>query len=390
MVLTIRPEPGLPALEAAFGAKDGPRLRASNCPLGRGPGAPARALPSRGGHPDEVFGPATAGAEGNPFFVEQRIASLVETGALARSEAGGWRLDRSAPRELPEAIERLVRAHVDRLGSGARQAVVAALVLGPEPTLGEIGALADLGEGDEAAVYELCRAGLLVELRRLPQPPTASATPWCRRRSTRACSRNSAVTCTPGPPGPWSKLGGTAEEVAGQLGHRWEKVVDLGRRCLELARRVGNRRYELSLLVGRLLDLYRLGRWDDALAMAAEETRSVPRLAQQVVDLVPVHVARGETDRAAALLADLAEAATSENSQLKASYAWAHAGLLLAQGRPADALAVLEPVLALGPKLGLTSTHFKQVLVAALEACECRKCRPGVLNWDDSYRMPSV
>ena len=27
MVLTIRPEPGLPALEAAFGAKDGPRLR---------------------------------------------------------------------------------------------------------------------------------------------------------------------------------------------------------------------------------------------------------------------------------------------------------------------------------------------------------------------------
>ena len=98
----------------------------------------------------------------------------------------------------------------------------------------------------------------------------------------------------------------------------------------------------------------------------------------------------GETDRAAALLADLAEAATSENSQLKASYAWAHAGLLLAQGRPADALAVLEPVLALGPKLGLTSTHFKQVLVAALEACECRKCRPGVLNWDDSYRMPSV
>ena len=100
--------------------------------------------------------------------------------------------------------------------------------------------------------------------------------------------------------------------MAGQLGHRWEEVVDLGRRCLELARRVGNRRYELSLLVGRLLDLYRLGRWDDALAMAAEETRSVPHLAQQVVDLVPVHVVLGETDRAAALLADLAEAATSE------------------------------------------------------------------------------
>ena len=42
------------------------------------------------GAPDEVVDAVSEGAEGNPFFLEERLFSLLETGALVRGEGGGW------------------------------------------------------------------------------------------------------------------------------------------------------------------------------------------------------------------------------------------------------------------------------------------------------------
>ena len=74
------------------------------------------------------------------------------------------------PGKLPEAIERLVRARVDRLGPGPHDAIVAASVLGPEFALGTLGTVTDLDGELLPAVSDLCSAGLLVELRKLPEP----------------------------------------------------------------------------------------------------------------------------------------------------------------------------------------------------------------------------
>ena len=50
----------------------------------------------------------------------------------------------------------------------------------------------------------------------------------------------------------------------------WPEAVETLERGLALARRVGHRRWEVSFLAGSVGSLGRLGRWDEALARAAE------------------------------------------------------------------------------------------------------------------------
>ena len=72
-----------------------------------------------------------AGVEGNPLFLEERLSSLVETGALVKDETA-WRLSGTAGTEVPEVLERLIRSRVDRLRPGPREVITSASVLGRE------------------------------------------------------------------------------------------------------------------------------------------------------------------------------------------------------------------------------------------------------------------
>lgn len=173
LVLTRRPkpDPGVSALEAALGAAPGLRLRRLElAPLPESAERDlTRALLGEGA-PEEVVDAVREGAEGNPLFLEERLASLLETHALVQAGPGGWRLDLAGPGALPEAIERLVRSRVDRLGPGPHDAIVAASVLGPEFAFDALVTVTDLGAGLVGAVSELCSSGLLVELRNVPEP----------------------------------------------------------------------------------------------------------------------------------------------------------------------------------------------------------------------------
>ena len=173
LVLTRRPEPdpGVSALEAAFGADPDLMVRKLELtPLSQAVELDlARALLGEGA-PDEVADTVSEGAEGNPLFLEERLSSLLETRTLVRAEDGGWRLDQRVPGELPEALERLVRSRVDRLSLGSHEAIVGASVLGPEFGLSALRSVTDLDGGLVPAVSELCSAGLLSELRERPEP----------------------------------------------------------------------------------------------------------------------------------------------------------------------------------------------------------------------------
>jgi DNA-binding SARP family transcriptional activator len=72
-----------------------------------------------------------AKTHGNPFFVEEVIHSLIETGALYQ-EGDAWRIGteiaQTAP--APESIQRVIMSRVDRLPPEARQALRRASVLG--------------------------------------------------------------------------------------------------------------------------------------------------------------------------------------------------------------------------------------------------------------------
>ena len=103
------------------------------------------------------------GADGNPLFLEERVASLLDTGLLHR-DGPGWRLGHDGRAPLPEALERLIRSRADRLTLPAREVMVAASVLGQEIERAALGMVSELDVELDDAVAEVVSAGLLVEV----------------------------------------------------------------------------------------------------------------------------------------------------------------------------------------------------------------------------------
>jgi hypothetical protein len=103
-------------------------------------------------------------AEGNPFYLEELVRSLVDAGALVR-EDGGWRFEGQAEVQVPETIEKLILARVDLLSPVARELLFAAAVLGRRFTRPLLESVA----GDASSLPELRRAELVLEGRRWPE-----------------------------------------------------------------------------------------------------------------------------------------------------------------------------------------------------------------------------
>ena len=151
---------------------------------------------------------------------------------------------------------------------------------------------------------------------------------------------------------------------------RYGEALEVLERSLAIAHRRGDRRWELNLRTGTISALVSLGRWDEALATAAEEE---PHAASEPtrIHLLPValiHCERGELEPARALLAGSAPLRESDNPQARAVYAAAEARLLRAEGQHADALAAAERPLASLGELAITDTQVKTGLVEAIEA----------------------
>jgi len=82
---------------------------------------------------------------GNPFFVEETLKSLVESGALSQSEGRwtGWEMETV---QLPSTIRDVVKARVDRLSLKARTLANLAAVIGtraPYDTLARVSGLSE-------------------------------------------------------------------------------------------------------------------------------------------------------------------------------------------------------------------------------------------------------
>jgi hypothetical protein len=71
-----------------------------------------------------------AKAEGNPFFVEEVIRMLIEDEVLARDEAG-WRLVREVDDiEIPDTLQGVIMARIDRLPEETKHVLQVASVIG--------------------------------------------------------------------------------------------------------------------------------------------------------------------------------------------------------------------------------------------------------------------
>jgi tetratricopeptide (TPR) repeat protein len=151
---------------------------------------------------------------------------------------------------------------------------------------------------------------------------------------------------------------------------RHAEAFELSERNVGLARRRGDRRWESNMRVGILIELFLLGRWDEALTIAAEEGPLVATENARVsmLSMAWVHCERGALEPARALLTTYDALSDSDSPQTKAFYTAAEARLLRGEARHAEALAAAERGLALGGELSFTDTGIKLALVEATEA----------------------
>jgi tetratricopeptide (TPR) repeat protein len=119
------------------------------------------------------------------------------------------------------------------------------------------------------------------------------------------------------------------------------EVAAMIERGLELARRVGDSRWELSFIAGSIGALVELGMWDEALARAADVNQR--GTAQFVRGLMlgacQIHWHRGEPEKARAILDENSDVALSENTDFSSGYASLEASQLAVEGRLDEALA---------------------------------------------------
>jgi tetratricopeptide (TPR) repeat protein len=84
--------------------------------------------------------------EGNPFFLEESVRTLVETGMLA-GEPGAYRLIQELPSiQVPPTVQAILTARIDRLPPAEKQLLQTAAVIGTEVPFSLLQAIVDLPE----------------------------------------------------------------------------------------------------------------------------------------------------------------------------------------------------------------------------------------------------
>ena len=107
-------------------------------------------------------------AEGNPFFVEELIKSLREAGSI-RADGDGWVLtERPEDLIVPDTIQDVIAARIDRLPEASKRVLQGASVIGRQFSRRLLERIVDLGTRIEARLRELMALELIYETRVFP------------------------------------------------------------------------------------------------------------------------------------------------------------------------------------------------------------------------------
>ncbi len=89
-----------------------------------------------------------ARTEGNPFFLEESVRTLVETGVLVGTP-GAYRLAQALPTiQVPATVQAVLAARIDRLPPEEKRLLQTAAVIGTEVPFALLQAIAELPEAD--------------------------------------------------------------------------------------------------------------------------------------------------------------------------------------------------------------------------------------------------
>jgi class 3 adenylate cyclase/tetratricopeptide (TPR) repeat protein len=124
------------------------------------------------GHlPEAVCSQILKKTEGNPFFIEEVIRGLIAEGTLVKdARDGSWRLARPvAALALPDTIQGVIVARLDRLEEGVKRVLKLAAVIGRSFFLRILQAIAEAGDAVESGLAQLEHAELIRVRQQVPE-----------------------------------------------------------------------------------------------------------------------------------------------------------------------------------------------------------------------------
>ena len=109
--------------------------------------------------------------DGNPFFIEEFIRTLIDTGVITRDETGtSWRADTDVNEiSIPENLLALLTSRIDRLEEDARRTLQLSSVIGRSFNHGVLEQISDTDIVLDRQLNTLQRAELISEAARLPE-----------------------------------------------------------------------------------------------------------------------------------------------------------------------------------------------------------------------------
>jgi class 3 adenylate cyclase/tetratricopeptide (TPR) repeat protein len=94
-------------------------------------------------------------AEGNPFYLEEITRSFVDTGILARANGGYVLVRPVTPQDVPDTVQGVIMARIDRLADTRKRTIQTAAVIGREFAAHLLGRIADIQGRLEDSLAEL-------------------------------------------------------------------------------------------------------------------------------------------------------------------------------------------------------------------------------------------
>jgi len=204
--------------------------------------------------PEPLRGRILASAEGNPFFLEELVRSLVEAGAIVQDEAG-WRIEPTVTPEIPMTVETVIVSRIDNLPAATRDTLTAAAVLGRTFDQRLLQALREDREVQHD-LADLMRLDLIREGRRWPEPEYRFKHALIQEAAYRTLVREDRDRLHRRA-AEWleAKGAGRDHEGAGLLAHHWLGADDVDQAIRYLT--IAGDRARLAYALDEAIDHYR-------------------------------------------------------------------------------------------------------------------------------------
>jgi tetratricopeptide (TPR) repeat protein len=165
---------------------------------------------------------------GNPFFIEEVVQGLAESGALV-GDRGAYRLEHAIGAiEIPASVEAVLAARIDRLPEGGKAVLQSASVIGREFSEPVLRRVTGFPEHELAETLEsLASAELIYELTLYPEAQYAFKHPLTQAVAYRSQLRERRARAHAAAAGALEALHpDTPDELAALLSNHWEQADD--------------------------------------------------------------------------------------------------------------------------------------------------------------------